>query len=177
MGYKGGGIFMRKIFCILAILLLFVPAVTLAQSTEAATSEPADPGALPDSVMYILSDVSDHLALAYATQNYDGIDDYMAIKQLMLLQAIGATDKNAVKAMVHVDLEMRTALAKVMIRPDCLDKKLEADVKIHLNDDGQRQIDVKIKGDLTEMQKSYVESLVEKIKYQMPGTVIQVKYL
>lgn len=176
-GVPGGGISMRKIFCILAILLLFVPAAALAQGTEAATSEPSDPGTLPDSVLYIVNDVTDHLALAYATQNYDGIDDYIAIKQLLLLQAIGATDKNAVKAMVHVDLEMRTALAKVMIRPDCLDKKLEADVKIHLNDDGQRQIDVKIKGGLTEMQKAYVESLVEKIKYQMPGTVVKVKYL
>jgi hypothetical protein len=168
---------MRKIFCILAILMLFVPAVALAQGTEAETSELPDPGVLPDSVMYIVSDVTDHLALAYATHNYDGIDDYMLIQEQLLLQAIGATDKNDVKAMAHVDLVNQTAGAKVMIRPDCLDKKLEVDVNIHLNDEGQHQIDVRIKGDLTEQQKAYTQALVQKIQYQMPGVLVNVKYL
>jgi hypothetical protein len=176
-GVPGGGISMRKIFCILAILLLFVPVAALAQRHEAPTSKPADPGTLPDSVLYIVSDITDYLAIAYATHNYDGIEEYMLIKEQQLLQAIGATDKNDVKVMAHVDLDEQTAGAKVMIRPDCLDKKLEASVNIHLNDEGQRQIDIKIKGGLTEMQKAYVESLVEKIKYQMPGTVVKVKYL
>jgi hypothetical protein len=168
---------MRKIFCILAILMLFVPAAALAQRTEAVTSESADPGALPDSVLYIVSDVTDHLALAYATHNYEGLDDYMAVQEQQLLQAIGATDKNDVKAMAHVDLEEQTALAKVMIRPDCLDKKLEVDVNIHLNDEGQHQIDVRIKGDLTEQQEACIQALVQKIQYQMPGILVKVKYL
>lgn len=168
---------MRKVFCILAILLLFVPAAALAQRTEATTSGPADTAALPDSVLYIVSDVTDRLALAYATHNYDGLDEYMLIKEQELLQAIGATDKNDVKVRAHVNLEEQTAGAKVMIRPDCLDKKLEASVNIHLNDEGQRQVDVKIKGDLTETQQACVQALVEKIRYQMPGTVIKVKYL
>ncbi len=115
--------------------------------------------------------------MAYATHNYDGLDDYMMIQEQQLLQAIGATDKNDVKAMVHVDLVEQTAGAKVMIRPDCLDKKLEADVNIHQNDEGQYQIDIKIKGDLTEQQKGFVQALVEKIQYQMPGIVVNVKYL
>ena len=168
---------MRKIFCILAILMLFVPAAALAQSTEAATSEPTDSGTIPDSVLYVLGDVTDHMAMACATHNYEGLDDYMMITEQQLLQAIGATDKNDVKAMVHVDLEEQTALAKVMIRPDCLDKKLKADVKVMQNDEGLYQVDIKIKGDLTELQKASVQSLVEKIKYQMPGIVVNVKYL
>jgi hypothetical protein len=127
--------------------------------------------------MYIVSDVTDHLALAYATHNYDGIDDYMMTQEQLLLQAIGATDKNDVKAMAHVDLVEQTAGAKVMIRPDCLDKKLEVDVNIHLNDEGQHQIDVRIKGDLTEQQKAYTQALVQKIQYQMPGVLVNVKYL
>ncbi|OPY25331.1 MAG: hypothetical protein A4E28_03193 [Methanocella sp. PtaU1.Bin125] len=172
-----GGISMRKIFCILAILLLFVPAAALAQRTEATTSEQADTGALPDSVLYIVSEVTDRLALAYATHDYDGIEGYMLIKEQELLQTIGATDRNDVKVRAHVNLEEQTAGARVMIRPDCLDRKLMASVNIHLNDEGQRQIDMKIRGDLTETQQAYVQALVEKIKYQMPGTVIKVKYL
>ncbi len=70
---------MRKIFCILAILMLFVPAAALAQSTEAKTSEPADPGPFRTVSCTYVSDVTDHLALAYATHNYDGLDDYMMI--------------------------------------------------------------------------------------------------
>lgn len=157
--------------------MLFVPAVALAQSTDAKTAKPADQGALPDSVLYVLSNVTDHLSVAYATHNYTGLDDYMMMQEQQLLQVIGATDKNDVKVMAHADLEEQTAMAKVMIRSDYMDKKLEADVKIGMNDDGQRQIDVKIKGSLTEMQKAYVQLLVQKIKYQMPGIVVNVKYL
>ncbi|MGA9139178.1 MAG: hypothetical protein WBZ29_03080 [Methanocella sp.] len=159
------------------MLMLLVPTTALAQSTEVTTAEPADSGTLPDSVMYIVSDVTDHLALAYATHNYDGLDDYMLAQEQLLLQAIGATDKNDVKAMAHVDLIEQSAGAKVMIRSDYLDKKLEVDVNIHLNDEGQRQIDIKIKGDLTEQQKAYTQALIQKIQYQMPGIIIKVKYL
>jgi hypothetical protein len=168
---------MRKILCILAILALFVPAVSLAQSTDAASAAEADSATIPDSVLYIIGDVTDHLTLAYVTHNYEGVDDYMMTAGQQLLQAIGATDKNDVKVMAHIDLEEQAAGAKVMIRPDCLDKKLEADVKICLNDEGQQQIDVKIKGDLTEQQKAYTDALIQKIAYQVPGIVINVKYL
>ena len=168
---------MRKILCILAILTLFVPAVSLAQSTDAAPAATADPGAIPDSALYIIGDVTDHLALAYATHNYDGLDDYMVNAEQQLLLAIGATDKNDVKAMAHIDLVNQTAGAKLMIRPDCLDKKLEAQVNLHLNDEGQRVLDVKIKGDLTEQQKAYAQALIQKIQYQVPGIVINAKYL
>jgi hypothetical protein len=168
---------MRKILCILAILALFVPAFSLAESTDVAPATAADPGAIPDSALYIIGDATDHLALAYATHNFNGVDAYMTTAGLRLLYAIGATDKNDVKVMAHFDIEERTAGAKVMIRPDCLDKKLEADVKAHVNDEGQPMIDVKIKGDLTEQQQAYVQALVQKVENQVPGIVIKVKYL
>ena len=168
---------MRKILCILVILALFVPAVSLAESTDAAPAAAADPGAIPDSALVIIGDVTDHLALAYATHNYVGLDDYMMNAEQQLLLAIGATGKNDVKVMAHVDLEAQTAGGKIMLRPDCLDKKLELQVNLHLNDEGQHVLDVKIKGDLTAQQQAYAQALFLKIQYHVPGVLINVKYL
>jgi hypothetical protein len=38
-------------------------------------------------------------------------------------------------------------------------------------------LDVKIMGDITEQQQAYVQTLVQKIQYQVPGILINVKYL
>jgi hypothetical protein len=158
-------------------MALFIPATALAETADVAPAAPADSGTIPDSAMYILSDVTDHLALAYATHNYAGLDDYMLLQEQQLLQAIGATDKNDVKVMAHVDLVNQTAGAKIMLRPDCLDKKLEFQANLHLNDEGQHVLDIKIKGDLTAQQQAYAQALFQKIKAQVPGILINVKYL
>lgn len=168
---------MKKILCILAILTLLVPAVSLAKSTGTAPAAPADSGAIPDSVKHILSDVRDRLALAYATHNYEGLDEYMLMKEQQLLQELGLTGKNDVKVKAHVDLVDKTVRAKVTIRPDCLDKKLEAMANLHLNDEGQCVLDVKIKGDLTGLQKAYAQALILDLQDQVPGIVINIKYL
>lgn len=178
---------MKKILCItaiLAILALLVPAASLISMAEsegtapvAAPAAPAETMAIPDSALLIVGEVADYLALAYATHNYDGLDDYLLQKEQQLLAAIGATDKNDVKCMAHFDVANQTAYGKVMIRPDCLDKKLEVQSNFHLNDEGQRVLDVKIKGDLTVQQKAYAQLWVMKIKAQVPGILINVKYL
>ncbi len=185
---------MKKILCVtamLAILVLCTSGLSLAKrsgpneggyaiisvpATLPAQIPPPPPGTLPGGVMVILGDVVDHLQAAYATHNYDGLDLYMTNAEVQLAQAIGATDKNDVKAWAHFDPVEQVLQAKVMIRADALsDKKLEADMHVQKNEAGLVQVDIKVKGDITEQQKAYAQLLMQ--LYQKPGVVINLRYL
>jgi hypothetical protein len=182
---------MRKLLYILAIMLLFVPAVSLAQSTNATPTVlptvlptvppalpptlPVVPGTVPDSGLYLLDAAMNDLALAVNSHNSSEINQYVAIAQQKLAAATAGRDdlQASLKASVKDDKLKATLKIKAEYPAN---ETLKISAKVKQNKHGLYNIDIRIKGDVTDQQKACLQALVEKAKLQMPGVNINLKF-
>jgi hypothetical protein len=178
---------MRKILCILAILLLLVPATALAQGNKNAKAIPTVPVTVPDASLGLLDAAMSDLALAIASGDEAAIDRYLLLAEEKLTRAIG--ENGDVKLKVKADVEGRRLVVQFKYRPDlkpdgvklcCGHDKAYATLKVTLKvkqaRDGHYKVNLRIKGDLTEQQKAYITALVAKYQGQAPGLEISLKF-
>jgi hypothetical protein len=169
---------MRKILCILVILALAIPAVSMAEACKTKPADPADPVTLPVIDPQIIDAAMKNLATAIATNNCTVIGSALGAAEEQLATAIQAGGIGDVKAKVKVDLEHQKAMATLKIKAKGQSyngvalNKLTIKAKVKQASDGLYHADIKINGRFTEQQKAYLLSIFQKYQGQVPGIVV-----
>jgi len=172
---------MRKLLCILVILALALPAVSMAQACKTKPAEPADPVTLPDVDPQLLDAAMQNLATAIATGNYDAIGNSLAMAEEQLATAIHAGGIGDVKAKVKVDAEHEKVLATLKIKAKGHEyngislHRLAIKAKVKHTSEGLWRVDIKINGRFTDEQEAYILALFQKYEGQLPGIDVNLK--
>jgi hypothetical protein len=169
---------MRKILCILVILALAIPAVSMAEACKTKPAEPADPITLPVIDPQVIDAAMRNLATAIATNDYEAIGSALGAAEEQLAAAIQAGGIGNVKAKVKVDAEHQKAIAtlKIKAKGKCHNgvalNKLTIKAKVKHASDGLYHADIKIDGRFTEQQEAYLLAMLQKYQGQLPGVVV-----
>lgn len=172
---------MRKILCILVILALAIPAVSMAEACKTKPAEPADPITLPVIDPQVIDAAMKNLAMAIATNNCTVIGNALGATEEQLAAAIQAGGIGDVKAKVKVDVEHQKAMATLKIKAKGQSyngvalNKLTIKAKVKHASDGLYHADIKIDGRFTEQQEAYLLAMLQKYQGQIPGVVVDFK--
>jgi hypothetical protein len=114
------------------------------------------------------------LALAVNSHDASETNQYVAIAQQKLAVATAGRDDltASLKACVKNDKLKATLIIKVEYPAG---NELKITAKVKQNKHGLYNIDLRIKGDVTDQQKALLQALVEKAELQMPGVNINLK--
>lgn len=155
---------------------MLITAVTQAQSSVSGyTTELIGPGTTPDNFLYFLDVAMDNLALAATFNTDDRVNKSLEIAEERLAEAKAMAEKGDYEAMQKAEEEHIKVMSQLKgevsglqdVDPEkALEEKLKADVKLKQYGDKLDEIDVTMKGNLTEEQKAYFVAMLQDFKNQ-----------